>query len=141
MIMAKKMYLKTILDKKDCWGIVIHTKNNHYFWQTDNDMGFYFGTDWDYLKEEGWKETFLRKIEVIKGKYLYVLKNNGCFGEEQGDCTTTLTTIKALIKECHKGSLEDYGLSLTKHEQMLVDRYYDYESLKYCSTTESKLPF
>lgn len=134
MIMAKKMYLEKILDKKDCWGFVVHTKGNHYFWQNDNDMGLIFDTDWEDIE---YKETILRKIEVIKGKYIYVLRNN--YNYPDGEDCATLTTIKALIKDAHGSLCDYYKCPMTKHEQMLVKRYYDYESLKYRST--SKLPF
>ena len=111
----KKVYLETLFNKKDCYGWAWHTKGRHYYWQNDNDLGL-LGQDWEMLREYKIKETILRKEKVTNGKYLYILRNN-CKLTDDKSCTT-ITTIKALLKECH-------AQRLNQKEQKLVNRFWE----------------
>lgn len=113
---AQRVYLERLLNSKNCMGVVWHTQGRHYAWQNSNDMGFMFSTDWDVLKQEKIKETLLRKIKIGSG-YICVLRNN--YGYKKDDTTATLTTIKALMKQC-------WAETLTAREQKLADKYWRY---------------
>lgn len=115
--MPKKMWLRKIWNRKDCYGWVWHLKGRRYSYQNDNDLGL-LGEDWEGIEEYGKPETVLRKIKVSKGKYIYVLRNNYGYSEEDLRTSATLTTIKALLKECHVDKL-------TPHEKMLCERYWN----------------
>ena len=114
--MSKKMFLRKIWNQNDCCGWVWHLKGRRYQYQNSNDLGL-LGVDWEGIEECGVKETVLRKIHIGKGKAIYVLRNNYGYRDEDLRTSATIPTIKALIKQCH---VED----LTKHEQMLCDRYW-----------------
>ena len=114
--MLKKMWLRQIWNRKDCYGWVRHLKGRRYAYQNDNDLGL-LGEDWEGIEEYGKPETVLRKIKVSKGKYIYVLRNDCGYSNEVLRTSATLTTIKALLKECHADQL-------TPHEKMLCERYW-----------------
>lgn len=110
----KTMNLKEIWTAPDCCGWVWHIKGRQYNFQPDNDPGL-FDNDWDLIEQLNIQEKILRKIKMAPGQYIYVLKNT----EHDTDTTysATLITIKALFKKYHH-------LNTSKHENMLIDRYY-----------------
>ena len=115
--MGKQVYLEDLFkNTKDCYGWAWHLKGRRYTWHNDNDLGL-LGEDWDAIRELGCKETILRKVKVTKNKYLYILRNVSGYTESELKDSATIPTIKALLKESH-------GLSLTKHEMMLVTRHW-----------------
>lgn len=105
-----------IFREHNCYGIIYKAKNGRYIYQNDNDMGFVFQD----LAEFGYlKATILRKIKCGKG-YIYQLRNQkGCVPDD--DSATPFKTTIALLHECH-----DYRDPLSKHEQMLCKRYWDF---------------
>ncbi len=115
--MPKKMFLRKIWNQKDCYGWIWHLKGRRYQFQNSNDLGL-LGEDWEGIEEYGKPETILRKISIGKGKAIYVLRNNYGYTEEDLRTSSTIPTIKALIKECHCEKL-------TPHEKMLAERYWE----------------
>ena len=105
----KKINMRTLWGKKDCWGWAWRAsdKNHRYMYQNDNDLGL-FGQDLEEIDS-----YITKKIEIVKGKYLYLLS---CRIATPSDGTDrTIPQIKAILKDCH-------GEQLTKREKILLTR-------------------
>ena len=104
----QKTTLRKIWGRKDCFGWAWHCsdKNHRYMWQNDNDLGL-FGEDLEF-------EVYVtKKVEVVKGHYLYLLSQRYSIESDGND--NTIPQIKAYLKKQH-------CLPLTKKEEMLIKR-------------------
>ena len=110
----KKTTMKRLFNTKDCWGWACKASNtsNKYMWQNDNDLGLI-------CEDLNFPIYITKKVEIIKGKYLYLFSYGSNVGGDGTECT--LATIKALIKECHKSFCE-----LTNREKTLCKKYWGY---------------
>lgn len=120
--MKKKYTLKQLFEMRSCagWAWECKGKRHYYCWQNDNDLGLLCD-----IKECIYPETVVKRVKVIKGKYIYILRNNWGIDAECGGDPVTMPQLKAAIKECHKGSW-DKEYQMTKHDKMLAGRVWGY---------------
>lgn len=108
---CKKTTLKKLFKKKDCWGWAWPCKGKpgYYVFHNDNDLGLLSDID-----DCDGTEIILRKIEIYKKNYVYILRNSWGIDEECDSCGTEKYMLAELYW-CHFSCLP--GMPLTEEQK------------------------